>query len=221
MLNPIAAWLYAIMLTAAPPAKLAAAPQLPGYEETVEQKEARYQQIATELYEVAFDPATVPLFGGPHGRRNTAATLLAVAFHESGFARDTDIGPCYRGKGKLAHRCDDGFSACMMQVRVGDETTADGWRKADLFADRHKCFRAGLRLVRKSLRACGDKYGRDHWLTAYASGTCTNSMGQLRSRELTGQARAFLLRPGPTEPDTFFLLPAQPVPAPGPDVRSR
>lgn len=221
MLNPIAAWLYAIMLSAAPPAKLAAAPQLPGYEETAEQKQERYQQIATAVYEVAFDPATAPLFGGAHGRRNTAATLLAIAFHEGGFAKDVDVGPCYKGKGPLAHRCDGGLSACLMQVQVGDGTTVEGWTKAELFADRHKCFRAGLRLVRKSMRACGDKFGRDHWLAAYAAGVCNHRVGQLRSRELTGQARSFLRRPGPEQPDGAFLLPVPYVPAPGADVRSK
>jgi hypothetical protein len=208
------------MVAAAPPEKLAAQPQIPGWEETVEQKQDRYQQIASELYEVVYDPATVPLFGGPRGRATTAATILAVAFHEGGFAHDVDVGPCYRGKG-FSTRCDGGATACLLQVKIGDGATAEGWTQKDLFADRHKCFRAGLRLMRKSQRACGAKFGRDHWLTAYAAGVCDNSAGQLRSRELTAIARRFLARPGqPVEADSTFLLPA-PSAGPEGDLRSK
>jgi hypothetical protein len=208
-MNTVIAWIMSLMVQVAPPERLAAVPQLPGWEETVEEKLERYESIAKDLYEVAYDPKTRPLYGGERGRAMTAATILGIAFHESGFAADVDKGPCYR-EGKFRERCDGGRSACLMQIQIGDGTTAlrhgvEGLSQVDLFRDRKACFRAGLSLVRRSFASCA-KAGSDAKLAAYASGRCDNPMGIVRSRELLGIARRFVAdRSRIPGPDTTFL----------------
>lgn len=213
-MNIVIAWIMALMTQAAPPAKLAAQYQLPGHEETAEQKTLRYEEFATDLYKVAYDPSVQPLYNGPKGRALTAAVLLAIAFHESGFAHDVDKGPCYRGKNGKDGRCDSGRSACSMQVQVGAGTTTlgahgiDGLTQADLFADRKLCFKAAMHIVRRSFRCKHQPDGGRFNL--YASGNCNE--GLKPSREITGTVHRFLADqsriPGP---DATFLLPL-PVP---------
>lgn len=202
----IVLWLVSLMTFAAPPERMAAAPQLPGWEETAEQKQERYEAIASDLYQVVYDPAVQPLFRGPKGRAQTAVLVLGVAHHESGFAKDVDIGPCYR-KGSHSMRCDGGQSACVMQMRIGAGTTREGWTQEDLFADRKKCFTAGINHMRRSFRACSFA-PQELWLTAYAGGTCSNRVGMRRSRELFGQGHTFASRAELPTPDADFLMPA-------------
>jgi hypothetical protein len=171
-MNPVTSWLFSLMVAFAPPDERARSSQLPGHEETVEQKTARYESIAKDLFDVVYDPTEVPLFAGPKGRARTAALVLAVAYHESGFAHDVDVGPCYRGKDGRGARCDHGKSACVMQLHVGDGTTLQGYTQEELFADRKKCFRAGLGLLRRSFSECRHLDAK-HRLNAYASGVCT------------------------------------------------
>lgn len=201
------------MVQAAPPAKLAAAYQLPGYEETVEEKQVRYESFASDLYEVVYDPSVKPLFGGKKGRAMTAATILGVAFHESGFAHDVDKGPCYRGRNGRDVRCDGGMSACVMQIKLGAGTTTlrshgfEGLTQADLFRDRKLCFRVGLHLIRRSFVACS-KQGPEGKLNAYASGVCT--LGLDKSKELLAIVRRFVAdRSKIPGPDKLLLLPAR------------
>lgn len=171
-MNPVTSWLFSLMVAFAPPEDRARGPQFPGHEETQEQKEARYQSIADDLYAVVYDPNETPLFKGQKGRARTAALMLAIAYHESGFAHDVDVGPCYRGKGGQSARCDHGRSACLMQIHIGDKTTSQGYTQEELFTDRKKCFRAGLGLIRRSLSECRH-LDTKHRLNAYASGVCT------------------------------------------------
>lgn len=211
-MNIAATWILSLMTAVAPPDKLAAQPQWPGWEETVTEKKARYEAIAEDLYEVVYDPMVRSLYGGKHGRAMTAATMLAVIYHESGFARDVDQGPCYQGKG-ASLRCDGGRSACMAQVQIGEGTTTlrshgiAGLTKADLFADRKSCFRIAEHLIRRSFTACA-KQGPNAKLNAYASGVCT--LGEDRSIEILSIARRFVAdRSKLPGPDELFLLPAQ------------
>lgn len=207
MLNPVIAWLVGLMVQVAPPEVLAAKPQLPLHEETAEQKVARYTDIAEDLYLVLYDPKTVSLFRGPSGRAQTAVLVLGVAFHESGFANDVDKGPCFRGvaNGRDYHaRCDGGVAACMLQIEVGDGTTKEGWSKGELFADRQKCIRAGLGLMRRSMNACRTS-PLEQRLSVYAQGSCASPVGIKRSRELFGQARQFRDRTPLPGPDSLFL----------------
>lgn len=194
-MNPVTAWLVSLLTFLAPPERAARVPPYPGWAEAPEARSARYEAIAADLYAVVYDPATAPLYQGPRGRASTAALIVAVAFKESGFAPDADLGPCYRGApgGKLWRRCDGGRSACMMQVLIDKGTTSEGWSQNDLFADRKKCFSAGLRLLRRSYVAC-TKAGnaREHLLNAYASGVC--GLGHSSSLARVGLARTLLTR---------------------------
>ncbi len=201
-MNIITAWLLAIMVHLAPPERLAAAPQFSGWEETAVEKQDRYMNIAKDIYEVSFDPGEHPLFSGAHGRSRTAALLLSLAFMEGGFARDVDKGPCYRGRdGKFA-RCDGGRSACLLQIQIGQGATQEGWFQGDLFGDRKKCFRAGLRIVRRSFKACHGR-GPDALLNVYASGTC--SRGEKEGKARLELARRLFAAEHPAEADADLM----------------
>ena len=182
---------------------------MPGWEETPTQRRARYAAIAEDLFQVAYDPKVSPLYDGPFARARSASLVLAVAFHESGFAADVDRGPCYRFN-QHESRCDYGRSACIMQVQVGPGRTREGYTQADLFADRKKCFRAGMAILRASMSRCRHLPERQ-WLNAYASGTCTK--GQARSREMHDLAAKFAtLYPYPGGDHEFQLPEAPPAP---------
>lgn len=172
--QPIVAWLVSAMSAAASPASLAERHSFGGWHETTEQRTARYYEIAQDAATVAFDPDERPLFDGPQGRMRTASFLLAIATQESAFAPDVDKGPCYRGAGWASGRCDHGRSACIMQINVGAGRTPEGWTKADLFADRTKCLRRGLHILRASFGLCPSR-GRAHLLDGYAQGYCTET----------------------------------------------
>lgn len=178
------AWLVTMILTAAPMEK-------PAYyadsKETQEERAARYNSIATDLLEVAYDAQEAPLFKGNDGRAKTAALLLSIASFESGFRKDVDIGVGERSKG------DHGRSWCLMQVQLGEANAAghtptrivltpDGtydWSYTlgkglggeDLVRDRKSCFRAALHMVRVSFRACG-RLPLEQKLRLYVSGSC-------------------------------------------------
>jgi hypothetical protein len=190
----LAAALLKAMIAIAPPAKIAALPAYPGFEEDAAARAARYESIADDAAAVALDPAVAPLPG--RSRSATAAMIIALDFEESGFALDVDRGPtCYRGANGKNARCDGGRSACGLQLHIGAGTTAEGWTQADLFADRKKCFRAGLRLARRSFAACASM-GVTHLLDSFASGVCGlgNAKGQKR---LATAARVELLMGAP------------------------
>jgi hypothetical protein len=159
-MDPIIAWALGIMLSWAPPGRS----RIKDAVETPEAGKARYAEIARAAAGVAFDPREPPAVAGPRARSRTLAIMLAVAYHESGFRRDVDLGlgPLARGSGT---------DSCLMQIRVGRGVTVDGYSHADLIADRGKCFRAGLHLLRRSIGACRHLAPLD-WLSAYARGRC-------------------------------------------------
>lgn len=170
-----------MMAIVAPPETVSKYAQ-PGHAETVEQVRARYHSIASDLVSVVFDPAeTTPYGQGFIGRLRTGALVLAVATMESGFARDVDVGPCYRGPSNQGGRCDAGRSACLLQIQVGIGNTKEGWSRADLTKDRKKCFKAGLRMMRQSISSCR-KNPPLHGLAAYASGTCSRGLKESEAR---------------------------------------
>lgn len=168
------AWALAILLAKAP-LSIADLPAYPGWEETQAERLERYQGIAHAAVEV--------------GRtRTTVAKLLAVSFHESGWARDVDLGPCYRGKDGKSPRCDGGRASCMMQVR----TDVHRWKSEDLFASREACFRAGLELLNRSGKACA-KLGPLYAYDSYTGGACIDgvSLGHSRGLELFSLVERF------------------------------
>ena len=156
----------------------------PGHAETVDEVRARFASIASDAAVVAHEK---PLYAGARGDERTVATLLALAFHESGYAHDVDVGPCYRGRDGKSLRCDSGRAACSLQVRtdVHREHTA-----AELFADRKLCFREGLRVLRSSMATCARSAPTDLF-AAYAGGSCSAPLAVKRGRELRALAKAF------------------------------
>jgi hypothetical protein len=142
--------------------------------ETPDAGRARYEEIARAAVQVAYDPETRPVFGGPRGRAATVALLLSIAYHESGYRRDVDLGI-----GKLARG--SGKDSCLVQIRVGSGRTPQGWTHEDLVKDREKCFRAGLALIRKSFGACRKLDPLDR-LSAYTRGRCVANERLSRSR---------------------------------------
>ncbi len=199
-------WLVALMAAFSPPERAATAQAFPGWAETAEQRTERYRGIASAVREVAWDPEEKPVFGGSRGRQRTAALLLAIAWHESGFARDVDLGPCFRGRANDGARCDFGRAHCLMQVHARDGKTSEGWSLAEIQADRSKCFRAGLHLVQRSFAACRESPPK-HRLAAYGSGRC--NAGQSGSERLLGLGERFATRlPSPGKDELFLRAPA-------------
>lgn len=176
-MTAITDWLLAMMVSLSPPERAATTEAFPGWEETVAERRERFVAIASDLEAVVWDPETKPIFRGPNGRAKTAALIMAVAWHESGFARDVDLGPCWRGRRGDGTRCDSGRAACLMQIHADRGTTPEGWTLADLFADRKKCFRAGLRLLRSSFGQCKANPW-EHRLAAFASGRCDRGLAE-------------------------------------------
>lgn len=163
----IVGWALAFMLTVAPPG--------PWYGESKDETIARYRQIAADAVSVAYEPDVAPLFSGPTGRARTAALMLSVAFHESGFRKDVDLGIGPRARG------DSGQSWCLMQIMVGKGRTVEGWTGQDLVRDRTRCFRSGLEAIRRSFAVCHGN-PQDELLNAYTSGSCSRGGAQSRSR---------------------------------------
>jgi hypothetical protein len=135
---------------------------LHAHPETTEDTTARYESIARDAATVAYDEGEEPLFPGAHGRAETAVLMLAIASLESAFKKTVDDGV---GRG------DHGRSYCLMQIHVGDGTTREGWSGPDLVADRARCFRAALHVLRGSFAAC-HRLPLEDRMSAYASGHC-------------------------------------------------
>lgn len=201
-LKPVVAWLVSLLTAAAPPGR----PQYePAAKESIVQTETRYQEIAEAIAQVAYDPQERPILS----RTFTAALLAALAYHESGFRRDVDLGI---GRQRLARSGwnDFGRSWCMMQLHLGavpldlersqaltrlkgwavthdsHDKTLEGWTGLELLDDRIKCFTAGLHVVKRSVNSC-QGLPRQEWLRSYASGNCNDgsSASVMRMRTAT------------------------------------
>ncbi len=140
---------------------------------------ARYERIARDIAEVAFDDSEQPVFTGEMGRAKTALLIASIASFESQYRADVDDG---RTTG------DHGQSFCLMQVRVGGGKTAEGWTGQDLTSDRKKCFRAALKRIRISFDWCKDHAIEDR-LAGYTSGLCRD--GEQLSRNRFWRARNY------------------------------
>lgn len=208
-MDAVVTWAVPVMLAFAPPDR---AKVFPGHEETTEVRTARYEAIAEAMADVVFDPDIKPAYGGKKGRLRTMIAMLAVGWHESNFDHDVDVGPCYRGEGAGDGRCDHGTSACIMQIHLADGKTPEGWTQADLFADRHKCFKAALRGIRASFSSCRHLEEK-HWFSAYASGTCEG--GHEASEALYALVGRFSSQATlPSGEDTSFMRPKSNASAP-------
>jgi hypothetical protein len=184
MTEAMSAWILSVMLAAAPPGRTQPLEAI----ETSEEAVVRYAEIARSITDVVLDAAEPPLFRQP---AQTAALILAVSYLESAWRKDVDLGI-----GRLA-RGDSGASWCMMQIHLGRGKTPEGWSGPDLVASRDRCFRTGLRALRRSVNACRAR-PMGEWLNAYASGACTR--GAVESRRRVGLAmRWYATRPRTTE----------------------
>lgn len=196
-MKPIVAWLVAVMV-AHSSLKTGEGYKNPDAHETQEQRLERYEGMAEAIAKVAFDPAERPLYAGPRGRHQTATLLLGVAWYEGSWRRDVDLG---LGK----HARGGGTDSCNMQVRLAawkdkdgsrvDGRTREGWDWHDLVADREKCFRAGLHIVRGSMGACRS-LPPEHALAAYARGSCSSEEGQEKSKLRVDLGRRLLTMGG-------------------------
>lgn len=151
----------AVMLQMAPPEKARA---LPGWEETTEARTARYGAIAEAIADVGETP-------------DGAGLLLAVSFHESGWAADVDAGRCYRGPGWEA-RCDSGRAVCLVQLQLPRR------EREKARTDRRTCLSMGLAAIRRSLSTCASSTPPHRF--AGLSGSC--------SRGLAGSRRIHAIR---------------------------
>lgn len=210
------AWLVAFMVAKAP---LNRPHYIPEAKESPAETQARYEQIAHDIAEVL--KTEKPLFKGPDGKVRTSSVILSIMFHESGFRRDVDLG-----LGKLA-RGDHGNSVCMMQINVGKSRTQkwnkvqnrfalpndpateleEGSSAAELLADRKKCIRHGLRLIRLSFASCGRMPQKD-WLRVYASGSCSG--GEKESASRMGVAMSWYKAHKPSFDDSALSAPLAP-----------
>ena len=216
----VVGWCTAQMASWSPPGLS----QYPGAKETKDDGTLRYAEIARDAFSVAYDPSEPPVFAGPDGRARTLALMLSIADSESGFRKDVDlgVGPASRGDG--------GRSWCLMQVQLSaeDQSThrtvrrivmdGDAWKYAndgktgwggeDLVSDRKKCFRAGLHMIRVSMRACSYLPVRER-LAVYTGGSCAYEAARKSSSSRIGKAMSWLFRK-PAPMADVDVLSAQP-----------
>jgi len=159
--------------------------------ESPEETAKRYESIAQDVASVAFDEAEKPLFAGPDGRIQTALFMLSIASYESSYKKVVDEG---------ADRGDGGRSYCLMQIRVGDGRTREGWTGSQLVADRKLCLRAALHILHGSFNVCHNLPVEDR-MSAYATGRCFEHADVSRSRIY--RARAWWHKHAP--PDAAVL----------------
>jgi hypothetical protein len=144
-----------------------------------EETASRYASIARDVVTVAFDEAEEPLFPGADGRAQTALLMLSIASFESAYRKTVDQG---------IRRGDHGRSFCLMQIRVGDGTTREGWTGRQLVTDRRMCFRTALHILHGSFNVCHRLPIEDR-MSAYATGRCIENADISRSR--VGRARSW------------------------------
>lgn len=162
-------------------------------DESIEESIRRYSSIAEAAVDVVFDPEEEPIFDGPDSRFQTLSLLLSVAYSESRFRRDVDLGlgPSALGADKK--------DWCLMQVRMGPSVNGDTDRKIvfknngydfsryygyggrDLLLDHKKCFKAGLHIIRDSFKRCKSD-DVDYRLSAYLSGKCGKAKSESKRR---------------------------------------
>ncbi len=142
-----------------PSSKAAEQTHFPGWEETVQERHSRYEIIAKDVEAVLEEKGSFPGMD----RADSVALTLAVIYHESGFARDVHLGPCYRGPG-WEKRCDSGRAVCLMQVQASPATSKR------IAADTQECIRWGVSAINYSLKLC--KESPEETRLAGLSGSC-------------------------------------------------
>lgn len=133
--------------------------------EPLSEAQKRYEEMAADIAEVAFEEDEAPLFDGPAGREATALLLTAIAWHESGFRKDVETchGPIAKG--------DQGRSIGLFQIIRGPNR--EGHSAKEICSDRKLQVRLGLHVLRRAKEFCGGP--PLVWLQAYGSGRCNLS----------------------------------------------
>jgi hypothetical protein len=165
--------------------------------------QARYERIARDLSAVVLDESEAPLFDGPDARARTAMLMLSVASFESSFRKTVDDG---------IRRGDGGRSYCLMQIRVGQGVTREGWSGPQLLEDRKRCFRAALHMLRTSFAQC-HSYPVEDRISVYATGHCMLDASISRSRVVRAErwwGSHALPRLKPNSPNEAEVVRAQP-----------
>ena len=194
-LTTVAVWIFTIMMAIVPSGRLAENELfIPEARESKAQVEERYKAWSDTLAKEVYVNKNI-LFNGADGKKRTVALVLSIMFHESGFRRDVDNGA---GRERLARSGwnDHGRSWCLMQLHLGKKAvqksdgtwmedsaanTDEGYTGRELLADKSKCIKAGINVLRKSLAACRQLPTKD-WLRAYASGTCEHGEQESQRR---------------------------------------
>jgi len=188
-------WVMAILCLLAPPGR---ARSWDHSEETATEGYARYWALASDYEEVLSSlPASDLAFGS---KKRTAAYLLAIGWYESGFSRNADLGIGARSRG------DGGRSVCHLQTNLGRGRTPEGWSASDLLADRKKCIRRGLTILKASLGACSASPVSDR-LAVYASGDCKRGLLESRVRVYLAERIAGRRLPKADAPETVTETP--------------
>lgn len=153
------------MVALSPPDKGAAVPTYPEATETAEDRTFRYTEISRDI---------VTAVGGlpTSAQKGAAQMLVAISFHESGWAKDVDLGPCAPRRLKIGG-CDHGRAVSIFQVQGHDLEKES----------REEAARVALRLAFRSMSACRTLPAEER-LAVYAGGNCTSKMGRFRSREI-------------------------------------
>ncbi|NUO50679.1 MAG: hypothetical protein HOV80_17640 [Polyangiaceae bacterium] len=139
-------WVLAALLQFAPPDRL---PQYPGYEETLEQTQERYADIAGVISSVALAEEEAP---DGMTDREEAALLVAIAVGETHLALDADRGPCFRD-GRFHERCDRGRAASIWQVHAW-KRNGEWVPLSELFENRELAAERAFYVARSSLGMC-------------------------------------------------------------------
>ena len=171
--NVVELWLFELAMKAAPPTIAWHPPTGPHSKETPVEREARYREIARDIYIVTFWSKTKPIPG--FSRLQTAGFMLGMAVGESGLSPDADLGPCYHS-GAYRTRCDGGRAVGLLQVWIPRGSQAPYW------ASRRKLLARGLRDLRASFGSCWHLPIEER-LAVVGAGTCTSEIGRRVSRK--------------------------------------
>lgn len=168
----LAQWVFLALLHFAPVEQI---PTFEGFEETAEEARDRYLALSDAIAAAAEEDVRPTGLG----QRDEAALLVAIAIGETRLSRDTDVGPCFRGRagGPYWSRCDHGRAASVWQLHRWD---FEGRRPqlTELFADRGLAARMALHAATTSLWRCRALPAVDR-LSAL-SGRCVVGLEQAR-----------------------------------------
>ena len=206
----MSAWVLSLLVSIAPPEKLAALPQFPGWEESAVASRARLSSVADDITEAVLSGEPLG-FQGKHAAEEMARLLVALAGAESRFAPDVDGFACYRGPGQ-ASRCGGGRYVTIWQLDPKVVAQVEHIDPATL-KDRKVAARIAIRFARRSRATCR-RLGPNAALDIWVGGHC-DELGntQIRNYGLVRLAAAARL-PG------MPAWPGAPAPAPAPPVET-